>query len=222
MTFRSLTTLLSALAILVAPLSTVHAGVVSKSKWEREFQFGRGDTLAIQVFHLKDGKPESITDEAYTLTGSGYATVAGERVKLGGLNMFSALASLESAFRRDSFAIGLETQVQISRQNGREIVFVDGEVNRPGIVTINDDATVADLIEAAGGVRESGDLERISITRNGTTLLVGLLKSGDTKVMAGAVVKVSRSLMSNGGATKRRFDKLGEDAKPRVDRLKGE
>lgn len=220
MTFRLLSTFL-AVFTLVSPLVSAEAGVVSKSKWERNFQFGRSDALEIQVFRLEEGKPVIVIDDTFKLTGSGYTTIDSERVKLGGLNMFSALATLESAFRRDSFAIGLETKAQISKQNGREIVFVYGEVKRPGVVTIKNGAKLADLIEAAGGLTKSADLERVTIFHNGTTLVVDMSKAGDTKVIAGASVKVSRSLLDNSGSMERRFEEL-ENAKPRRDRLKGE
>lgn len=220
MIFRLLSTFLAALT-LATPLVTAHAGVVSKSKWDRDFQFGRSDALEIQVFRLEDNVPVIVVSDTFKLTGSGYTTIDGERVKLGGLNMFSALASLESAFRRDSFAIGLETKAQISKQNGREIVFVYGEVKRPGVVTIKDDASLADLIEAAGGVTKSADLERITISHNGTTLVVDSSKEGDTKVMAGASVKVSRGLLGTSGPMEKRFKEL-ESAKPGRDRLMGE
>ncbi len=209
MILRLLTASLAALSVF-APLITSQAGVASKSKWEREFKFGRNDALAIQVFRIKDGKPAIIADDTFKLTGSGYTTVAGRRVKLGGLNMFSALASLEGAFRRDSFTLGLETKAQISKQNGREIVFIYGEVLRPGIVTIEDDATVADLIEAAGGLKKSANLERVTVIQNGITMPVDSPNVADTKVKAGAVVKISRGLMRSGSA-KRRFEQIGSD-----------
>jgi len=220
MTIRSSTFILAALT-LVATFVTAQAGVISKSKWDRDFAFGSSDSLSIQVFRFVDGKPVSVIDQTFKLTGSGYTTIDGERVKLGGLNMFSALASLESAIRRDTYTIGLETNAQISKQNGREIVFVYGEVNRPGVVTIKDHATVAELIEAAGGAKKSADLERVTISHNGTTLLIDASKAGDAKVMAGAKLKVSRGLLDSGGPMEKRFKEL-ENAKPSGDRLKGD
>lgn len=207
--------------VAVAPFFTAHAGVVSKSQWDRDFKFGSSDSLAIQVFRLQDGKPVSVIDDTFKLTGSGYTTIDAKRVKLGGLNMFSALASLESALRRDSYTIGLEMNAQISKHNGREIVYVYGEVNRPGVVTISDHATVAELIEAAGRGEKSADLERVTITYNGTTQVIDVSKAGETKVMAGARVQVSRVLFDTSGSMEKRFKEL-ENAEPGRDRLKGE
>lgn len=220
MTIRSHITLIAALGLILFS-GTAQAGVVSNSKWDRDFKFGSSDVLSIQIFRLKDGKPEKAIDDTFKLTGSGFATIGGVRVKIGGLNMFSALATLESAFRRHSFAIGLESKAQISKQNGREIVYVYGDVKRPGVVTIEGEATLADLIEAAGGTRKFADLERVTIFHDGITTMVDMAKVKETKVRAGAVIKISPSLTDTTGSMEKRFNELGEANQGSSD-LKGE
>ena len=100
-----------------------------------------------------------------------------------------------------------------------------GEVKRPGIVTIKDDATLDELIAAAGGVDEFADIKRVSLTYNGITQLIDSSEAGDTKVMPGAVVKVARILMRTDDEYKRRLDELGKDGSSGLNslkRLKGE
>ena len=202
-------------------LGAAHADVVSRSKWDRDFKFGSSDRLEIQVFRIKAGKPEQVVEGTFKLTGSGYATISDERVKIGGLNMFSALASIESALRRGAYAIGLETKAQISKQNGKELIFVYGQVKRPGVVTVKDGATLSELIKAAGGETSSADLERVSVIYNGETSILSVEEDGDTELKPGAVVKIARGLLQGDRDIRRRFDEL-EGATPSGDRLKGD
>lgn len=50
-------------------------------------------------------------------------------------------------------------------ENGEVIVHVVGRVKKPGLITLEEGARVADAIEAAGGVTKTADLTRINLAR---------------------------------------------------------
>lgn len=120
-----------------------------------------------------------------------------------------------------------------SYRSGR--VYLDGQINRPGLQTLNDlPLTLPEALARAGGVTPSGDLSKITITRNDKSTVVDmlslteaginpssiLLKAGDmvrvpslldSKVyVLGEVLRPTAMLMRNGRLTLN--EALGEGA----------
>ncbi|MBR0350222.1 MAG: helix-hairpin-helix domain-containing protein [Clostridia bacterium] len=51
----------------------------------------------------------------------------------------------------------------ISKENKKIIVHVDGEVNNPGIVELKEGDRISNAIEIAGGIKENADLKNINL-----------------------------------------------------------
>jgi len=83
-------------------------------------------------------------------------------------------------------------QVQIKALDRRAVVHVSGNVTRPGPVTFFPGVTLAEVIEAAGGVDADANISAVGLTSGGRKSIVTALETRELK--EGDVVNVPRRL----------------------------
>lgn len=156
---------LAVLAVLALP---AHAN------WQAEldFKFRPGDSLHIKVFQgEKDTKV--LMDKTVRLNGTGHTTLeSGKRVKIGGGNFRTALATIEEGFRNHDILLGLDVHAHITKHNGRSVIVLTGEVERPGHGNWREGLSLMDAIKVAGGFKEGAYKKRVVIFRGGQTNIV--------------------------------------------------
>jgi len=156
---------------------------------------GPGDVLGVRITGtaLDREFPAQVSLEgSLDLPGLGLLDVAG-------LELTQAEASVAAHVRR--YAPGSQVRLRVTRMRELE-VYVVGEVERPGLTRVSGRGTALTALLAAGGVKKSGSLRHIRVTRGGTALsevdLYGLLLSGqlhgagDIRLASGDVVFVPR------------------------------
>lgn len=78
--------------------------------------------------------------------------------------------------------IYIETNVETKEKN-KIILHITGEVNSPGIIEIEEGARLADAIEAAGGLTENADINKINLAypvKDGQKINIPNVNSVDT------------------------------------------
>ncbi|MGN1301448.1 MAG: helix-hairpin-helix domain-containing protein [Clostridia bacterium] len=78
--------------------------------------------------------------------------------------------------------IYIETNVETKEKN-KIILHITGEVNSPGIIEIEEGARLADAIEAAGGLTENADINKINlayVVKDGQKINIPNVNSVDT------------------------------------------
>jgi polysaccharide biosynthesis/export protein len=152
----------------------------------KPYQIGPGDVLNIMVWD----HPELVITPAASVGGTDAASLSlvgnGYNVSPAGLIQFPyagsiKLAELTEFEARDLLVSRLskyfkEPQVTVRIQayrSGR--IYVDGEVGRPGLQTINDiPATLPDIIGRAGGFTAAADRSTVAVSRNGSTTVINM------------------------------------------------
>ncbi len=121
-------------------------------------------------------------------------------VAVSGLPLAKAEAAVTAFARR--YAPGVEARLRVTRMRDLE-VYVVGEVERPGLTRAPGRATTLSALIAAGGIKKSGSLRKVRVTRGGKDIaqldLYGLLllgrlgeAAGDVPLVSGDVVFVPR------------------------------
>ncbi len=164
-----------------APISApASAPVVDQS-----YLLGAGDKVKLDVF----GVPEYSGEYQVLADGSLNLPLAGT-VRVGGLTLRQASGAIESRYREWL----TRPVVTVSLMSSRPVqIAVSGEVTRPGAYTTSlteaGTPTLTKMLQLAGGLTQSADLQQVQILRRlpgtnaGTTPiqvnLQALLKSGD-------------------------------------------
>lgn len=73
-----------------------------------------------------------------------------------------------------------------------EVVYVTGQVNRPGIYALKPDMMVWELLATAGGVTQTGSANKVGLKRAGSTKEVDV--DSQTKLQVGDVINVKERL----------------------------
>lgn len=136
-----------------------------------------GDVIELTVWREEDLTGEFIVDEAGVVT----LPLLGER-KVTGI----PVSELRAQLLRD-YRVELQNPSITIRPLRR--IYVLGEVNEPGLFTVDPTVSIAGAIALAGGATGAGDLNRIRVVRDGiavrdrlgqeTALQSGDIRSGD-------------------------------------------
>ncbi|QQL44767.1 SLBB domain-containing protein [Sulfuriroseicoccus oceanibius] len=189
---------------------------------DSSFSFKAGDELRIEVYQRRGGEVRQVEAGTFTLSEVGHTKIKGQTIKLSALNFEDALSAIESGMRRESYVIGLELKAQIVSVNGDPVVYIGGRVRRPGHVVVSGAVSVADLVDAAGGLALDGSAERVRVVHQGVTQVHDVRdseKAGELKIEPGSILSVARSLVSDDRSMRDRLDQLNH-GKPRRDRLR--
>src|SRR5690606_18583758 len=117
----------------------------------------------------------------FPFTGAGH---------LAGLNEFQVRDGL--AQRVSGYVNSPQITVRVQSYRAARI-YVDGEVNNPGVLPINDIAmTLPEAINRAGGMTQEADRSSVTLTRNGVTTQI------DLPLLARSQVDPSNILLKNG------------------------
>ncbi len=134
-----------------------------------------GDTRTIRVFVLGDAKQPG----SYTITGLG--TITSALFAAGGVQTIGSLRNIQLK-RHGELVRRLDLYDMLIRGNTTDdakllpddVIFippigptvsVDGEVHRPAIYEIRNEASVADVIQLAGGLTSEADTAKLALTR---------------------------------------------------------
>jgi protein involved in polysaccharide export with SLBB domain len=134
-----------------------------------------GDTRTIRVFVLGDAKQPG----SYTITGLG--TITSALFAAGGVEPIGSLRNIELK-RHGQLVRRLDLYDMLIRGNTTDdakllpddVIFippigptvsVDGEVHRPAIYEIRNEASVADVVQLAGGLTAEADTAKLALTR---------------------------------------------------------
>ena len=167
------------------------------------YRIGAGDHLAITVWdHPELVMPaNSMTGTSATLAGAlpaGYTVSSEGKIqfpyagdfKVEGLTELQARDLL--AQRLVHFIKKPEVTLRVMSYRSKR-VYVDGEVKLPGIVQIDDiPLSLPEALHRAGGITAQGDQSRITVTREGKTYQVDMIR-----LMADGI-DPSRIMLSNG------------------------
>ena len=155
----SLATLIFYVATAIATQGLLHAREPAPG---REV-LGPGDSVRITVFQNPDLSSETrISDR-----GSIVFPLVGE-VKLSGLTVAEAGSRIADQLKRGNFIVNPQVTVAVIQVRSR-LVYVLGEVIRPGTYPLEDSATrLTDILTLAGGVSPTGgNTVTVVLTRNG-------------------------------------------------------
>jgi len=169
----------------IAPQNSPSSGVATtQSLFDDTYLLGAGDRLQFNLFNV----PEYSGEQQVLADGSLNLPVIG-RIQVSGLSLRQAEAAIAAQYGSEL----RHARVTINLLRPRPLqIAVAGEVKQPGLYTLNlpEEAqfpSLAQAIQAAGGVVQSADLQQIQIRRsssNGTTQttvvnLQTLLQRGD-------------------------------------------
>jgi polysaccharide export outer membrane protein len=136
---------------------------VSQTQIEMAYTLGGGDRIRIDILQIPQYSGESsvLVDGTLNLSAAGSIDVQG-------LTLEQAAKAI--AARYTSARILRDPDVTVSLITPRPLkISVIGEVSRPGSYTTNREnaqfPTVAEILETAGGVRQSADLRQVQIRR---------------------------------------------------------
>jgi polysaccharide biosynthesis/export protein len=149
---RRFAAFLLALLTLLTPLASAAQGDPG------ELVLRAGDALRVFVWREADLSGEFIVDETghVTLPMLGQVVVAGRSIAA---LRDELLAGYARELRNPSITV-----TPLRRVN------VLGEVNRPGIFSVDPTVALADLLAMAGGATVTGDLRHIQLVRNGQVM----------------------------------------------------
>lgn len=155
--------------------------------FEQGYRLGAGDRIFINIFNV----PEFSGEQSVLADGSVNLPILG-RIQLSGLSLDAAGKQIANAYRVE--IINPEVTVILLQPRALRVA-IAGEVGQPGLYTLTPSdgvnfPSVAQAIQAAGGVTQAADLSRIQLRRGGafdqggeaqtTTLnLWRLLEQGD-------------------------------------------
>lgn len=174
---------------------------------EQPYTVGPGDVLDVAVL----GEPEVSGTLVVNPDGNLMVPMVGE-VSVTGLNVEQITAKLTTEFRK----LIKEPRVKVSVREtaiNRQLVYVLGQVIKPGVYSMQRGWTVADLLATAGGPVPQAAATQAMIMRKSTTITVDLQKllvdgnaEANVALEAGDVVIVPE--------TKNRVALMGEVIKP--------
>jgi polysaccharide export outer membrane protein len=124
---------------------------------ETAYTLGAGDRIRIDLFQV----PQYSGENSVLVDGTLNLPLVGS-VDVQGLTLEQAAAAVSARYAR----ILRRPLVTISLITPRPLeIGVAGEVNRPGAYTISQSPTLVQLLETAGGIRQSADLRNIQVRR---------------------------------------------------------
>ena len=181
---------------------TGKAGVVQPSTYPaREYRIQPGDLLDIKLFY----NPE--LNEQLTVRSDGRITLQlVNDVIAAGLTPSELTAALTKAYARE---LSNPKVAVIVRTSVADKVYVDGEVNRAGMINLTGPTTVLQSISQAGGMKDSAESEQVIVLRkdenNKMTAIEVDIKSAirgtdlnqDILVKPNDIVYVPKSRISN-------------------------
>lgn len=151
------------MAIALLPLCASVSAVAQETGDRRaEIMLLPGDLLQIEVWREEDLSGEFLIDEG----GVVVLPMIGER-RVTGIPIVELRDSLLEAYRRELRNPSI-TITPLRR------VYVLGEVNQPGLLTLDPTVSLGGAIAMAGGANELGDLRRIQIVRDGEIVRDGV------------------------------------------------
>jgi len=123
---------------------------------------GPDDEVVINVYgnSLVNWKLPVSPEGNINIPGVGLLNVSGKTIE-------QATANIKSKLAANNYAVGRGTSVEVSLGNIRSIsVIVNGQVIKPGTITVPSLATVFYALTAAGGPNDNGSFRNIEIIRN--------------------------------------------------------
>jgi protein involved in polysaccharide export with SLBB domain len=117
-----------------------------------------GDLLRVEIWREGDLSGEFLVDQ----NGDVILPLLGER-HVTGMPIQELRASLLTEYRRELRNPSI-TITPLRR------IYVLGEVNRPGLLSVDPTVSLAGVIALAGGANANGDLRRITVIRSGETV----------------------------------------------------
>jgi protein involved in polysaccharide export with SLBB domain len=181
--------ILLALALFAAPALAQQAGAPPAAT--SSYTIRAGDVLKVTVWGHEEYSGEFVVDEATRL-------------------QFPILGDLEAknltvAQLREKLRTGLE---QIFKQPFVTIeplfrMAVLGQVQNPGLYTVNPGLSVLDVVAMAGGPTQSGSLNKIGLLRSGEAMRLSLNKGSlqDIGIHSGDQIMVGRKAFSRDDVT---------------------
>ena len=127
------------------------------------------DVVAISGSNLLSPVVQTEVDSNGNIFISGIGVVPAEN---------KTIKEVETAINRKASAKYNSLKIKLNVASGQDFsVFVYGQVNKPGKVVINNNSSIMDALGAAGGVKKTGTLRKISYTNGKKTREVDLYKT---------------------------------------------
>jgi protein involved in polysaccharide export with SLBB domain len=135
------------------------AGLLSQSEPAQVYKIQAGDQLEIKFFYNRD-----MNEQVIVRPDGRISIQLAHEIKAAGLTP----AELTDLLTK-SYASELEKPeiTVIVRSFGGQMVYVDGEVNKPGMINMIAPMTVLQSLSQAGGVKDTADRKEILIIRKG-------------------------------------------------------
>ena len=127
------------------------------------------DVMSISGSHLLSPVVESEVDSKGNIFIPGIGVVPAEN---------KTIKEVEDLMNKKAKAKYSSLQIKLNIAAGQDFsVFVYGQVNKPGKVMVNNNSSILDALGAAGGVKKTGTLRKISYTSGKKTREVDLYKT---------------------------------------------
>lgn len=164
-------------------------GVTQQYTYPSEYRIQPGDTLDIKLFY----NPE--LNELLTVRPDGRITLQlVNDVMAAGRTPAELTAILTKAY---STELANPKIAVIVRTSVSDKVYVDGEVNRAGVVTLTGPITALQSISQAGGMKESAKSKEVLVIRKGDDNKVNVLRINLEKALSGADISQDIMLRPN-------------------------
>ena len=127
------------------------------------------DVMAISGSHLLSPVVQTEVDSKGNIFISGIGVVPAEN---------RTIKEVEDSLNKTAGTKYKNLKIRLNVASGQDFsVFVYGQVNKPGKVFVNNNSSIIDALSAAGGVKKTGTLRKISYTSNKKTKTVDLYKT---------------------------------------------
>jgi len=183
------------------PLSSSSAGVPNPSEPTQEYRIRAGDALDIKLFY----NPE-LNEQVIVRPDGRIALQLTHEIMAAGLTPAALTDMLTKAY---ALELDKPAITVIVRSFGGQLVFVDGEVNKPGMLNMVAPMTVLQSLSQAGGMKDTAKRQQILVIRRGVdnkpfVLMVNMEKvldgtetSQDLHLLPDDIVYVPRSSIAN-------------------------
>ena len=153
-----------------------------------DYILGVGDQIVVTMVGAKSGAFISLIDREGRFVIPELPPIPAAGLSLGNFRQLVEKSASETIVGTDIFvSVGSVRQI---------VVYVMGEVEKPGLYNLTAMSSVFEALNAAGGVKKSGSLRNLSLVQGGTTTKIDLYKfimgrgSADIKISDGAQISV--------------------------------
>ena len=206
--------------------TTVAADVQQLFAQPKPYTIGPGDIISIVVYDHPELQPAGGTilqgsTDPTGITGAPGFIVDNEgmvfypyvrRVKVGGLTESEAAEVIESRIRR--VIKDPQVTVRIASFRSRR-AYVEGEVRNPGTQVFTDlPMTLSEAINRAGGIAPTGDRSFVTLSRNGKTTLIDLMRMQEIGVSPSRILLQDGDMLLVRSRDDTKVFVMGEIARP--------